>query len=109
NRPGKGIVWITTDKAMVEGEQPSSFTRLLGLIDTANGTVPRQEGDFDWAFPNLDLQVHLHRLPQGDWLGLETIQQYGADGIGLTTSVLHDVYGAFGRSEQILTIRPMPK
>ncbi|MCQ9327938.1 thioesterase family protein [Pelistega suis] len=108
-RPGKGIVWISTSKEMVEGETTSSFTRLLGLIDTANGIVPRQEGEFAWAFPNLDLQVHMHRLPQGDWLGLETVQQYGGDGIGLTSSILHDVYGPFGRSEQILTIRPMPK
>lgn len=109
HRPGKGIVWISTDKAMVEGEKTSSFTRLLGLIDTANGIVPRQEGEFAWAFPNLDLQVHLYRLPEGDWLGLETVQQYGADGVGLTSSVLHDIHGPFGRSEQILTIRPMPK
>jgi hypothetical protein len=36
-------------------------------------------------------------------LGLETVQQYGSDGIGLTSAVLHDVYGPFGRSEQILT------
>lgn len=109
NRPGKGMVWMTTNKAMVEGTPTSSFTRLLGLVDTANGIVPRQEEEFAWAFPNLDLQVHMHRLPQGDWLGLETVQQYGDDGIGLTSSILHDVYGPFGRSEQILTIRPMPK
>jgi hypothetical protein len=66
--------------------------------------VPRQSPK-EWAFPNLDLQIHLHRLPRGPWLGLETVQQYGADGIGLTSSVLHDIYGPFGRSEQILTLR----
>lgn len=32
---------------------------------------------------------------------------YGDDGIGLTSSVLHDIYGPFGRSEQILTLRPI--
>lgn len=36
-------------------------------------------------FPNLDLQIHLHRLPQGRWLGLETVQQIGQDGVGLTS------------------------
>ena len=46
-----------------------------------------------------------HRMPVGRWLGLETVQQFGGDGVGLTSSVLHDAHGAFGRSEQILTIR----
>ena len=106
-RAGKGIVWLRTPHDMVEGEPTSDFVRLMGMVDTANGIVPRQETPFSWGFPNLDLQIHMHRLPQGQWLGLETMQQYGDDGIGLTSSVLHDLSGPFGRSEQILTLRPM--
>jgi hypothetical protein len=30
---------------------------------------------------------------------------FGSDGIGLTSTVLHDLEGPFGRAEQILTIR----
>ena len=104
-RPGKGIVWINTAIEMVAGQPTSDFVHLMGLIDTANGVVPRQDGEFVWGFPNLDLQIHLHRLPRGAWLGLETVQQYGNDGVGLTSSVLHDCQGPFGRSEQILTLR----
>ena len=104
-RAGKGIVWLTNPHAMVEGEPTSDFVRLMGMVDTANGIVTRQTWPFKYAFPNLDLQIHLHRLPHGKWLGLETIQQHGADGIGLTSSVLHDIHGPFGRSEQILTLR----
>ncbi len=106
-RAGKGIVWLRTPHDMVEGEPTSDFVRLMGMVDTANGIVPRLETPFSWGFPNLDLQIHMHRLPQGQWLGLETTQQYGDDGIGLTSSVLHDLSGPFGRSEQILTLRPM--
>ncbi|MDD2944431.1 thioesterase family protein [Acinetobacter haemolyticus] len=106
-RAGKGVVWLRTQHDMVEAEPTSDFVRLMGMVDTANGVVPRQEVPFSWGFPNLDLQIHLHRLPQGQWLGLETVQQYGEDGIGLTSSVLHDLSGPFGRSEQILTLRPM--
>ena len=105
HRPGKGIVWLNNAKEMVENQPTSDFVHLLGMVDTANGIVPRQDGDFTWGFPNLDLQVHMHRLPQGRWLGLETMQQFGADGIGLTSTILHDVQGPFGRSEQILTLR----
>ncbi len=107
NRAGKGLVWLNNDLEMIEGQIKSDFVHLIGMVDTANGTVPRQEGEFSWGFPNLDLQIHLYRFPTGKWLGLETVQQYGADGIGLTSSVLHDVQGPFGRSEQILTLRKL--
>ena len=60
-------------------------------------------------FPNVDLQIHLYRLPKGKWLGLDVQQQYGADGIGLTTAVLHDEEGPFGHAEQILTVRKVPE
>lgn len=110
-RNGKGMVWVKTDCDMVEGQPTTDFVRLMGLVDTANGVVPRIGmglKSFDWMFPNTDLQIHLHRIPQGQWLGLEVVQQYGEDGIGLTSGILHDIKGAFGRSEQILTVRPMP-
>ena len=105
-RAGKGGVWMNNDLEMVEGQATSSFVHLLGMVDTANGIVPRAKPG-EWAFPNLDLHIDLLRLPQGKWLGLDTCQQYGSDGIGLTSSVLHDELGVFGRSEQILTLRPM--
>ena len=105
-RAGKGVVWMNNDLEMVEGQTTSSFVHLLGMVDTANGIVPRAKPG-DWACPNLDLHLDLLRLPLGKWLGLDTCQQYGSDGIGLTSSVLHDELGVFGRSEQILTLRPM--
>lgn len=110
-RAGKGMIWITNDIEMIEGETTTDLVHLLGMVDTANGVVPRLGlglADAQWMFPNTDLQIHMHRLPKGQWLGIEAVQQYGADGIGVTSAVLHDVYGPFGRSEQILTIRPMP-
>lgn len=106
-RAGKGFVWVSNNKSMVEGQPTSDFVRLMGMVDTANGVVPRQSSEFIWAFPNIDLQIHMYRAPTGAWLGLETVQQYGADGIGLTSSVLHDIHGPFGRAEQILTLRKM--
>ena len=111
-RPGRGMVWITNDVEMIEGKPTDDLVHLLGMVDTANGVVPRLGlglSELEWMFPNTDLQIHMHRAPQGRWLGIEAVQQYGDDGIGLTSAVLHDVHGPFGRSEQILTIRPMPR
>ena len=111
-RPGRGMVWITNDVEMVEGVPTDDLVHLLGMVDTANGVVPRLGlglSQLEWMFPNTDLQIHMHRIPTGKWLGIEAMQQYGTDGIGLTSAVLHDIHGPFGRSEQILTIRPMPR
>lgn len=108
HRNGKGIVWATSTKEMIEGTNTSDFVRLMGIVDIANGIAPRlPQLPFEWSFPNLDLQLHLHRLPQGKWVGIEAIQQYGNDGIGLTSAILHDIHGPFGRSEQILTLRKL--
>lgn len=108
-RQGCAQVWITNDLDMVEGVETSSFVKLIGMVDTSNGIAVAQESPFSHMFPNVDLQIHLYRLPQGKWLGLKTRQQYGANGVGLTSSILYDEEGPFGHSEQILTVRPMPK
>ncbi|MDO5667920.1 MAG: thioesterase family protein [Alcaligenaceae bacterium] len=108
-RQGNAQVWISNDLEMVEGIETSSFVKLIGMVDTSNGVAVAQSSPFSHMFPNVDLQIHLYRLPKGKWLGLSTRQQYGNSGVGLTSSTLYDEEGPFGHSEQILTVRPMPK
>ena len=107
-RPGRGRAWNSTPHDLVEDAAASDLSRLIGLVDLANGVATRvQPGGDSWMFPNVDLQVHMYREPRGDWLGLDTSVTFGAGGVGLTSSVLHDLEGPFGRSEQILTVRPL--
>lgn len=108
-RPGRGAVWLRPRQRLVQGEESPDWVRLVGLADTANGTAPLLDPKEGWMFPNTDLQVHLHRLPEGEWLGLRTQNTVGPDGIGLTSAVLHDQHGPFGRTEQILTVRRAPQ
>lgn len=106
HRAGRGRVWLRTRHPLVSGESFSDFARLIGLVDTSNGVAVRvPPGADSYLFPNVDLQIHLYREPAGEWLGLENSVSFGSDGIGLTSSVLHDLSGPFGRAEQILTIR----
>ncbi len=106
SRAGHARAWLRNGLEMVEGETTSAFVRLMGMVDTANGVAARAMPD-KWIFPNVDLNISLLRMPRGEWLGLETRQQFGHDGVGLTSSVLHDDLGVFGRSEQTLTLRAM--
>ncbi|MET1043503.1 MAG: thioesterase family protein [Microbacteriaceae bacterium] len=103
---GRGRVWLRTAHPLVAGAPVSSVARLIGLIDTSNGIASRvTPGAGNYLFPNVDLQVHLYREPTGEWLGLANSVSFGPDGIGLTSTVLHDASGPVGRAEQILTIR----
>lgn len=110
HRPGRGRAWLHSPFTMVDGgEHASALVRLLGLVDSANGISARLEpAPGGYMFPNVDLSLHLYRYPVGEWLGLDTRVSIDDGGVGLTSSVLHDVNGAFGRSEQILTVRPYP-
>ncbi|MFQ4149070.1 thioesterase family protein [Arthrobacter sp. LAPM80] len=110
HRPGRGRAWLHTPFAVLDGAEPASpLVRLLGLADCANGVSARVSPlPGGYMFPNVDLSIHLYRNPVGEWLGLDTRVTIADDGVGLTSSVLHDVNGPFGRSEQILTVRPIP-
>ncbi|MGO4235670.1 thioesterase family protein [Pseudarthrobacter sp. YAF2] len=106
HRPGAGKVWLRTGHPLTDRADSGDLARLMGMVDTANGIAARvPPGKDSYAFPNLDLQIHMYRRPQGEWLGLDNAVSFGADGIGLTSTVLHDRQGPFGRAEQILTLR----
>lgn len=103
-RPGRGRAWLTTDLALVEGEESTPLADFLRLVDTANGVAVRV-GPSEWMFPNVDLTVHLFRQPSGRWVGLDTRVAFGPQGAGLTSSVLHDLQGPVGMVQQSLTVR----
>jgi hypothetical protein len=57
---------------------------------------------------NTDLVVHVHRLPEGEWIGIRAETSYGPDGIGATFGTLFDSVGAIGGIAQSVLVRPLP-
>ena len=106
-QPGRTTAWINTGMDLVAGEKVSPQAEFVSRVDVANGIAAREPMD-SWVFPNVDLTVHLHRQPEGRWTGLDTSVVFGPTGLGVTSSVLHDVRGPVGRAEQLLTVRPRP-
>ncbi|MFC4086105.1 thioesterase family protein [Amycolatopsis samaneae] len=105
-QPGRTTAWVSTPLDLVAGERVSPVASFVALVDTANGVAVRQEPT-KWLFPNVDLSIHLHRLPEGRWTGLDTGVVFGEHGQGVTSTVLHDERGAVGHAQQILTVRPL--
>ena len=103
--PGRATAWVSTAHALVDGEEASPAASYIALIDTANGLAAR-ESPGSWLYPNVDLTLHLHRQPEGRWVGLDSTAVFGPTGQGVTGSVLHDVAGPVGTAQQMLTVRP---
>ncbi|MGP3971110.1 thioesterase family protein [Streptomyces sp. 6N223] len=105
-QPGRTTAWVSTRLALVAGQTAGPLAAYIALVDTANGIAVRQPPTA-WMFPNVDLTIHLHRQPEGRWVGLDTTVVFGGTGQGVTSSVLHDVSGPVGHAQQILTVRPL--
>ena len=103
---GRTTAWLTTEVDLVAAEEVSPLARFVALVDAANGIAVR-ESPSQWMFPNVDLGIHLHRQPEGRWVGLDTTVTFGPTGQGVTSAVLHDVIGPVGFAQQMLTVRPI--
>jgi Thioesterase-like superfamily len=103
--PGRASFWVRTPLRLLEGEQVSSLAGAAGLLDIANGMTVRVSPK-RVAFPNIDLTAHFFAEPRGEWVGFDTTVSFGPTGLGLTSSVLHDITGPIGTMSQTLTVRP---
>lgn len=100
---GPSFVWLRLKIPLLAGEDPTPLERVLVAADSGNGVSfaidPKR-----YLFINPDLSVHLHRMPQGDWVALEAETTAETNGIGLADTRLWDAQGPIGRSAQSLLI-----
>jgi hypothetical protein len=100
---GPGTAWLRMRQALVAGEEPTPLQRLLVAADVGNGiSSPVDYREF--LFINVELTVHIERLPAGEWIGVESLTLPQPTGIGITESVLHDRDGRVGRAAQTLLV-----
>jgi hypothetical protein len=101
--PGPATFWMRMRCPLVEGEQPTPLQRTLVAADVGNGIsavldVRRH------LFINVDLSVHLERMPEGEWVCVDAISLPQRHGVGTAESVLSDQRGRIGRAAQTLLI-----
>jgi Thioesterase-like superfamily len=102
-----GESWIKLEVDLVKGESMTRLQRLFAVADNANGIGTKLDIK-TWTFLNTDLVVHIHRVPEGEWIGIRAQTNYGADGIGATIGTLFDENGAVGGIQQSVLVRPLP-
>lgn len=101
--PGPATVWMRSRVPVVAGEEISPLGRVLVVADSGNGV----SATLDWRrflFINVDLTVHLHRLPAGEWVCLDAVTLPEPDGVGFADAALFDERGPLGRSGQTLLV-----
>lgn len=101
---GRARGWVRPKMPLLANEPISARARLLGVADFANGIGARVSPE-EVLYPNVDLTASLLREPVGEWIGFDTFASFGANGTGLTESVLSDATGPLGTSTQTLTVR----
>jgi len=104
---GPGESWIKPTTNLVDGETMTPLERLFAVADCANG-IGSTLDITKWTFLNNDLVVHVHRIPDGEWVGIRAATNYGPDGIGTTVGTLFDETGAVGSIAQSVLVRRRP-
>jgi hypothetical protein len=100
---GPATVWMRMGVPLLPGEEPSPLQRVLAAADSGNGV----SAALDWQrylFINVDLSVHLHRMPAGEWVCLDAVTLPERNGVGLSDTALYDEEGPIGRGLQTLLV-----
>ena len=100
---GPATTWMRMLYPLVAGEEPTPLQRVLIAADSGNGV----SGTLDfrrYLFVNVDLTIHLHRMPIGEWVCLDSITVPEPTGLGISDTALYDQSGPIGRALQTLLI-----
>lgn len=101
--PGPAVCWMRMRKPLVAGERPTPLQRVLVAADSGNGISAALEFR-RYLFVNVDLSVHLHRMPAGEWVCLDAHTIPEPTGVGISDTVLRDERGRIGRACQTLLV-----
>ncbi|MNZ94732.1 hypothetical protein D3C78_1138460 [compost metagenome] len=109
-QPGPAAAWFRMSVPLVQGQSSSPAMRAAAAADFGNGLswiLPAER----YLFANADMSLHLHRPPEGEWIGVASETQADGGGAGTTLSRLYDQHGPVGVAVQSLVLRergPLP-
>jgi hypothetical protein len=100
---GPATVWLRMRQPLVVGEEISPLQRVLVAADVGNGVSATLDYR-RYLFINVDLTVHLERMPAGEWVCVDAVTLPQPSGVGTAESVLSDGEARIGRALQTLLV-----
>jgi hypothetical protein len=105
--PGPAAAWVRPTVALLDGYELSGLARAVLIADSASGISAELDWG-TWSFLNVDLDVHLARPFEGEWLLMDARTQLGPQGSALARSTLSDAHGEVGGGLQTLVVAQLP-
>jgi hypothetical protein len=93
---GQKRVWLRESRDLVAGTPLTPFMRAAIPADLANPFA--NSGERGLGYINSDVTLYLHRLPVGEWIGMEVVNHHATDGVAIGQVVLYDRTGPIGTS-----------
>ncbi|MGE5286048.1 MAG: thioesterase family protein [Micromonosporaceae bacterium] len=98
---GPAAAWARLLVPLLPGRPASPLQLAAALADFGSG-ISAVLDTAAWSYHNLELSLHLHRSPAGEWICLDAASLIGPDGTGVCRTTLHDAAGPFGAAAQSL-------
>ena len=100
-----GVAWLHLHRPVLPDAPPSPLARVAAAAD-----IPSAVSRFDGirypgvGFINADVDFHLHRPLEGEWVRITSVSRWEATGIGNVSAALGDAGGSIGRIGQALIL-----
>jgi hypothetical protein len=91
---GTKKTWMREVRTLVAGTALTPLVRAALASDFANPFA--NSGDQGLGYINSDVTLYLHRLPAGEWIGLEVVDHQATSGVAIGACRLHDREGPIG-------------
>ena len=102
---GHGVGWLRLRRAVVPGLAISPLARAAAAADVGNAVSARRDPGLPRvSFVNADLSLSLSRLPEGEWIRLESFARWEGTGIGWVRSNMSDRGGEVGAVSNALVL-----
>ncbi len=101
--PGPAAAWVRARTPLLDGYELSGLARAVLVADSGNGISAELDWS-RWTFVNVDLDVHIARPVEGEWVLMQARTQLSPHGSALARSVLSDERGELGAGLQTLVV-----
>lgn len=103
--PGSGALWMRMITGMIAGEPTAPLALVAAAADWGTAVAPPADPRHA-TYANLDICIHLARLPEGEWLLLAGSSEVPGNGTAITHLRIGDAHGMLATAHQSVFLQP---